>query len=276
MVPHFALRDLPDALRTKAHEIFDCVSYRPVVRPLFYFIIHNISLVPNAAWYSFLVVGLGFTMSQTGMLSVIALAVATLSLIIYGRYFEGLNWRFAFVFGILISFCFFMVNVILILRLNVALGIPDFLFSVGDDVLSEVFVAAFAVPTFRIFNTMCPLGSEGVAYAILTSAANLGYIVAAGIGTGFTHIWDVSNEAMAKGQFDGVLNLQVLCSCISLLPLCLVTLIPRNSTEQLKAMANGTYHRWCGLLVIFWIVGGILFTIIMAISVLTRNFYGPR
>lgn len=43
--------------------------------------------------------------------------------------------------------------------------------------------------------SMCPDGAEGTTYAILTTMSNVAMAAAYNIGTLFTGIWDVSNEA---------------------------------------------------------------------------------
>jgi BT1 family len=41
---------------------------------------------------------------------------------------------------------------------------------------------------------LCPEGSEGLVYAVLTTIMNLSGTVASDIGSAMTLIWDVSNE----------------------------------------------------------------------------------
>ena len=43
--------------------------------------------------------------------------------------------------------------------------------------------------------------------------------VAANIGSSFTLIWDVSNQTIAGGDYTGVLNLAILTTCLSVVPL---------------------------------------------------------
>jgi BT1 family len=44
------------------------------------------------------------------------------------------------------------------------------------------------------FAMLCPEGSEGLVYAVLTTIMNLSGTVASDIGSAMTLIWDVSNE----------------------------------------------------------------------------------
>ena len=57
---------------------------------------------------------------------------------------------------------------------------------------------------------LCPEGSEGVTYALLTTISNLANSVANDIATCLSYIWDVSNETIASGDFSGVLKLTLL------------------------------------------------------------------
>ena len=43
--------------------------------------------------------------------------------------------------------------------------------------------------------------------------------MAANIGSSFTLIWDVSNETISQGDYSGVLNLALLTTCLSVVPL---------------------------------------------------------
>ncbi len=254
-------------LRNKLHQIFECVSYRAVHVPLLYIVLQHMAYVSNAAWYSFLVNGLGFTIFQTGLLGLIAAITGTLSLIMYGYCLEGVSWRHIFVGATSMSVFFNAANALLILRTNKILGVPDFVFAAGDDVMMDVISSLFTVPTFRMMNLMCPKGSEGVAYATLTSAANLGYTVASSVGTTLTNIWDVSNIAMKEQRFDGIFKLHCLTSLLPLLPLPLVVLIPRNTKDQLSAMEQKIKNYHCGVMVLVCILAGIIFTVSTAVYV---------
>ena len=44
--------------------------------------------------------------------------------------------------------------------------------------------------------SMCPDGAEGTTYAILTTMSNVSMAAAQNVGTMFTGIWDVGNEAL--------------------------------------------------------------------------------
>lgn len=73
---------------------------------------------------------------------------------------------------------------------------------------------------------LCPEGSEGVTYALLSTMCNLAGAVAYDLGTGFTLFFEVGNTALAAGDFTGMLRLTILTSLLQALPLTLLHVLP--------------------------------------------------
>lgn len=112
------------------------------------------------------------------------------------------------------------------LQLNVAWGIPNIYFSLGDNAIVYFISAVNAMPTNIMFMMLCPEGSEGVTYALLTTIANLSSTVSSDIGSWLTIYFDVSNSTLEAGDFTGVLYLTIITSCLQLLPLTLLWILP--------------------------------------------------
>ncbi len=249
------------------HEIFHTVSFKAVYIPLLYIVLQNVCLLRNAAWFSFLVHGLDFSIFQTGILVIIGSLAAVISLLLYKHFLLDVNWRNIFVGAVFLKIAFSALQIALILQINVAFHIPNMAIAAGDDVLMDLLVALFFVPTFRMLILMCREGSEGMSYALLTSATNLAVTVSVSISTSMVQIWDVSNSALDAHEFGGLLRLHLLTTCCSLLPLPLVKLIPRNQIDQESNMAKGERSWIGGALLIIWIVGGIIYVLFTATRV---------
>jgi predicted MFS family arabinose efflux permease len=93
------------------------------------------------------------------------------------------------------------------MRWNVSIGFPDIAFMVCITVFSVVLSTMTFVPTIVMFVAICPEGSEGTTYAMLTTINNIGSTLASDIGTLFLKIWDCSNAAITAGDYSGVENL---------------------------------------------------------------------
>ncbi len=262
-----AYQNVRHVLWTNVCDVYDTVCNTAVHIPLLYILLQHVCLVGNPAWYKFLTIGLGFTVVKTGLLGVICTASISGGLLIYSTFFEKSNWRSVFVYTTIMRVVVTPLQILLILRLNLWLHIPDMVIAAGDDVLLELIYAFYCVPTFRLMILMCPEGSEGLAFTMLASASMLGYSVATCISTSLTQIWDVSSSALKAQDFHGVLYLTILVNAIVLLPLPLVQLLPTNQTEQLSAMKMKKRNKLGGKLLFVWTLGATFFVTFTVIRV---------
>lgn len=83
-----------------------------------------------------------------------------------------------------------------------------------------------------MFLTMCPEGSEGASYAMLTTISNLANTVSSSLSAALASVWDVSNESLARHHYSGLWKLTILCGCSQLCGLLLVGLLPSSSRDQ--------------------------------------------
>ena len=65
---------------------------------------------------------------------------------------------------------------------------------------------------------MIPKGTEGTAYAMLSTWQNVAAEVGYDVGTSLDCGVNVSNSALEKGNWTGVLKLTIICSSIQFLP----------------------------------------------------------
>jgi hypothetical protein len=117
----------------------------------------------------------------------------------------------------------------------------------GDDVLVEFVIAVQFLPMCIMYLGLCPPGSEGTTYAMLTTWSNLAGSLAFDISTALTTVWDVSSATIANGDYSGIWKLSLLCGIIGPLPLVLLGLIPKNKDDQIKLQADTTRHYWAGV-----------------------------
>jgi hypothetical protein len=114
---------------------------------------------------------------------------------------------------------------------------------------------------------LCPEGSEGVTYALLTTLGNLAYTVAYDIGSTFTYIWDVSNDTISAGDYTGVLYLTILTSCLQVVPLALIWVLPDSREEQRILRDSGERSWWGGfilsLVIAISLLGSIVFNVVL-------------
>ena len=94
--------------------------------------VYGVFQIPNGAWTNFLLDGLGFTDFEYGMLTVVGTILTWLGMIIYKAFFFETSWRWIYIYTTIIVAFFSALQIVLILRLNLKIGIPDFWFALGD------------------------------------------------------------------------------------------------------------------------------------------------
>ena len=80
---------------------------------------------------------------------------------------------------------------------------------------------------------LCPEGSEGVTYALLSTMPNLAGTVAQDIASYLTLYFNVGNEALQAQDFNGMLKLTVLTSFLQVVPLVLLHILPDSKVRSI-------------------------------------------
>ncbi|CAM9611590.1 unnamed protein product [Ectocarpus sp. 6 AP-2014] len=256
-------------LRQQCTEVFRALEQKAVYGPMGLIFIYNLLQVPNAAWRSFLVIGLSFSNFELGVLGVIGSLMASLGLLAYKKWFFHSSWRKLYVWTTLIVSFFSAFQILLILRVNKMFGIGDLVFSVGDDCIADFVSSIQFLPVVQMYIAMCPDGAEGTTYAILTTMSNVSLAAAFTLGTLFTGIWDVSNEAFGRGDFSGMWKLTLFTSLIQPLPLILIRRLPASQSEQQALQKTGLRNRYGGYVLLTVLFGSLFGTVVVSIKSLS-------
>ena len=89
--------------------------------------------------------------------------------LLYSRFVEGVPFRSIFIYCQLALALLSLSDVVLTLRLNAALGIPDWAFVVGADAVATLIARLTMQPFFVIAARLCPPGCEAALYAFFMS-----------------------------------------------------------------------------------------------------------
>lgn len=246
-------------------DLFDTASLRAVWQPMTFVYIYNALQLTNAAWMNFLVEGLNFSAWQIGIVSVVGSVMAWFGIMTYKRFFFASNWRIVYFWCTTLAAVIALGQIILVFGWNRAIGIPDIWFSMGDDVLVEFVIAVQFLPMCIMYLGLCPKGSEGTTYAMLTTWSNLAGSLAFDISTALTVVWDVSSETIASGNYDGVWKLSLFCGLAGPIPLLLLGLIPKDKKDQQKLQQDTTRHYWMGVVFIGVMILTLIITFVESI-----------
>lgn len=105
-------------------------------------------------------------------------------------------------------------QLLLVYHVNRTVGIPDEIFTFGDDVILTVLGQIAFMPTLVLAARLCPPGVEGTLFALLMSIFNAGSLVGSELGAYLTRIMGVTDV-----DFRNLGVLIAVCNLSSLLPL---------------------------------------------------------
>lgn len=214
------------------------LKLRAVGQPLGYLFLYNMMQVPNASWTNFLVKGLKFSEFDLGLLSLSSAVMTMVGLSMYKVWCFHTSFRSIYVITTVLGSVFSLLQLVLVYRWNQRLGMPDTVFALGDNTFMQFASALQMMPACIMFVVLCPEGSEGTTYALLTTVMNLSQTMATNLGTYLTGVWDTSNAAIAAGGYSGVAHLTVLTSVLHLLPILFISILPASKVRIIIVYHN--------------------------------------
>mmetsp|Transcript_61001 Transcript_61001/g.136291 ORF Transcript_61001/g.136291 Transcript_61001/m.136291 type:complete len:394 (-) Transcript_61001:177-1358(-) len=137
--------------------------------------------------------------------------------VIYNKYMTNMSYRKLFLLAQLTYFLALLLEVVLVMRWNVIIGIPDFLFLVGDDAFAELVSRFFYIPMFVLASKVCPANLEATLFATLMSLSNFGGSVSGFLGVSICEVW-----GLVEGNYDNLPYAVVVKALTALLPIPLI------------------------------------------------------
>jgi len=102
-----------------------------------------------------------------------------LGIVMYKKYFMKSSWRSIYVVSSLLTTIFSCFQLILIFQWNEKyLHISNYPFAMGDDVIQQFLGGIQFLPSCIMYMSLCPSGSEGATYSMLTTFGNIALVVA--------------------------------------------------------------------------------------------------
>lgn len=88
------------------------------------------------------------------------------------RWMRKWGWRNVYILCIALNAIFSILQVLLIFRINISIGIPDFIFALGDEGVLRFILGLQFLPITIMMVHLCPTGSEGVSYGKICFNSN--------------------------------------------------------------------------------------------------------
>lgn len=250
--------------KEQCSEIWSTVCSRAVWQPMGFVYLYNVLQVGNAAWKQFLKTVLGFTSNQLNSLLIAAYVLLWLGIMAYKKFFISWSWRSVYVSTTLLNGVLSALQILLIK--GITFGLSPFLFALGDDCFADFIGGIQFLPTTIMMVHLCPSGSEGASYAMFTTMSNSAYTLSAAFSTLLLGVWDVSKEAMERGELSGMVNLTALTTLIQVSGVLFVGLLPRTKEDLLGLHADSlSGSKIGGFIFLFVTFSSVLYSLVVGV-----------
>ncbi|KAK1369975.1 Biopterin transport-related protein BT1 [Heracleum sosnowskyi] len=116
-----------------------------------------------------------------------------------------------------------MLDLVLVLRINLKLGIPDYVFAVIDESIYQMTAKLKWMPLLVLSSKLCPSGIEGTFFALLMSIDNAGVFSSTWGGGLLLHLTNVT-----RTQFGNLWLAILIRNVLRLVPISLLFLVSRG------------------------------------------------
>ncbi|KAK6912479.1 Biopterin transporter family [Dillenia turbinata] len=176
--------------------------------------------------------GPSFSQETVGLISSIGSVGAILGALLYQNVLKNHPFRGLFFWSQLLFGLSGMMDLVLVLRINLKFGIPDYLFAVIDRGVSNLVDKLKWLPLLVLSSRICPPGIEGTFFALLMSIQNFGVISSSWGGGLLLHAMGIT-----RTQFHNLWLAILIRNILRVTPLCLLFLVPRGDPDT-PAPAN--------------------------------------
>lgn len=222
-------RDVIRTLQLFGHTLQDPILWKPAL-----YIYLSQGLCPDISeamfyWFTDPKVGPGFSPQFIGLVSAIGYLAMFVGVAMYNCWFRFYTFRTVF-FWPQVAYCALgLLDIVIVTRLNLILGIPDHAFVIGDEALTDVIHKLQLVPVMVLSAKLCPPGIEGTIFAFLMSVSNFGAACGDWLGAIVLKMVQVQRE-----NYSNLWLAVLIRSIVRLTPLLFLFLLPTGAADDIQ------------------------------------------
>ncbi|KAF6176525.1 hypothetical protein GIB67_007908 [Kingdonia uniflora] len=178
-------------------------------------------------WYTDPKAGPAFSQEIVGSIFSVGSVGSLLGVLLYQNVLKDYPFRGLLFWTQLLYALSGMLDFLLLLRLNLKFGIPDYFFVVIDESVSQMIGRLKWMPLLVLSSKLCPSGIEGTFFALLMSIDNVGILTSSWGGGFLLHIFKVT-----RVRFDNLWLAILVRNIMRLFPLAFIYLVPRSDPSM--------------------------------------------
>ncbi|CAA7408112.1 unnamed protein product [Spirodela intermedia] len=178
-------------------------------------------------WYTDAKEGPKFSQETVGLIHAIGSVGSLLGVLLYQSVLKDYSFRsLLFWSQLLYGFSGFL-DLALVMRLNLKVGVPDIFFIVVDESVSQMIGRIKWMPLLVLSSKLCPPGIEGTFFALLMSIDNIGLLSSSWGGGLLLHLLKVT-----RTEFGNLGAAILIRNLMRILPLAFLYLVPNTNQNS--------------------------------------------
>ncbi|KAF4670252.1 hypothetical protein FOZ61_000913 [Perkinsus olseni] len=217
--------------------LFNAVSQGSIISvggPSIYFFTNDEQQYPAGPHFSDIFYG--------SVLGTVGQLCSVLAIFAFGKFMKGWKYRTVYCTMTLMLVIMQLGDPIIFSRLNVRIGIPDYVFAVGSTALVSAVSMIQFMPGFLILSHLCPKNMEATMFALLASLSNYSQNATAPIAGYISQLLGVTPRGLPgvdeSQTFANLWILSLILIGIGITPLFFLWLIP-NARMNERIVADG-------------------------------------
>ncbi|PON68348.1 Folate-biopterin transporter [Parasponia andersonii] len=178
-------------------------------------------------WYTDPNAGPAFSQEFVGIIYAIGAMASMVGVLIYHKTLKDYPFRSILFLAQLLYSVSGMLDLIFILRWNLALGIPDYFFVIMEECVSRIVSRIRWMPMIVLSTRLCPLGIEGTFFALLMCIDSLGSLSSKWGGGMVLHVLHVT-----RTDFTNLWLVILIRNLLRFSTLALIFLIPKAGQSE--------------------------------------------
>jgi folate/biopterin transporter len=169
-------------------------SQKHILIPLLFMLLFKSTPSYHDAFFYFLTNSLKFTATDLGEISFCSHLAMLIAIYIYRIFLKNFSFKKMIIIGTCISFMISSLCFIMVLRLNIKFGIPDFWLLLFTDSFLSLVGELVLMPILSLGCVLCPKDLEGTSYSLFMSALNVGNILSHLNGSFLTKLFNITSD----------------------------------------------------------------------------------
>lgn len=202
-----------------------------IYKPVIFIFLFMITPSYNDIMFFFYTNRLHFTPMAIGRLRLVYGIASILGIYSYNKYLKDISFKKIIFCSTCLASFFSLSSLMLVERINIKLGIPDFIFCMGADALNTALSEINMLPILVLACNICPKNIEGTLYAFLMSVVNLSSLFANQIGSVISYSLGITSQNFTNFRY--FILIANFSSCLPLPFLMLINDKDYNNEKQI-------------------------------------------